>query len=643
MDNAGRARRALIVFWSLIALPLVLWLVPATRWAANGQARRAFGRIDWTTFGVASGDIEDGWWYADYYDRQPIGESRDARLVRASNVLGNERIDAAYPSARANWNDPQFLANYLLEASQWAPVRSVKGASEDLRKWIEDQKREHRTDWLRVRKVCDQGMRLEPDNAFFPALAAAACDGLDDQPGALAYLRRAGGCRQWNDHAAEITAIRRKVMLSQFGYRGWEGWSFLAVWPSSWAPDLHSLARDVAYLPFDATGIEARKDLIQIAELAYAADASSYYGSSSASGSGVIVAGLASSGANSSTPLSVRREAQLGQIHRMSVVLAPDSPGELEGRLREMLAATDFTSARNFADFHLPPGPYSDPGDVISIPITEYGIGAMILAAGLALLLLIGAAGLAMRLPKAWIPGAALPGVAAAFVAAGAAVSELRDPTAAAILAGYAVVYLVVGILSARSRWEEALIVGGILVPCLATFGIYELTVYDLDRDLYPYQITPVAFFSALALWRLATRRWSESRFLLVPQLGVLLFGLMSTFFLGPHTSPTKSLALIIGFGFLLLVLVAGLQRTSLAEAARQVRRYSYWPAALCALGFCGAVIWQTVADRHEMLLLRREESISPVIRSWARAHPDGLLAQMQQDDAHGVVHGGWP
>gem|GEM_PF-3720663 len=146
-----------------------------------------------------------------------------------------------------------------------------------------------------------------------------------------------------------------------------------------------------------------------------------------------------------------------------------------------------------------------------------------------------------------------------------------------------------------------------------------------------------------LLLAYLSVRSRKPSQFILIPQLAVLVFAVSSISIVGPFASPYLTLAKYVLLTSALLAVVASWQRVPFAEAARQIRRYTYWPAALAALAFSGCVIWQVHTDPQNLARLRQEESISGLVRTWAHNHPDGILALYKKQEATGTVPGGWP
>gem|GEM_PF-6922804 len=451
------------IFWLLfglcIAVPVGLWIAPGTRWAVDGQARKAFGRIDWTILGLRRDDAGDAWMTPDFYDRLPSGTGRDARLTRASNVMEHGRLDGMFAAAKQNWNDSLFLSAYLLKASFDAhtppPYVDPKwDDAKDLLTLNQAVREKNTSTWLNMIQACEEGMRLEPGNAFCPALAASLADATGDRPATIRYLAIAGRCPAWNDHAAELTAIYRRAMVREFGYLGWEAIEYLAVTPSAWRIDLLNFARSVARWPEDAAGIEARRNLIHVAELAYRSNGSFWGGLTAPSGAGLIAIGLADyGGLPHRGPRSVMREAVLEHLDQMSGILAPGGRAATDAQLREMVAATDFHEARNSGEYGLPPPLDEETGDSLSYAITTFGVGAMILTVMIALLLLIPVASLARRLPERWAPAAAMPALAAAAFG----ICQLpflfgHEPARFWTIAAFSLFYLLLSIVAARPR-----------------------------------------------------------------------------------------------------------------------------------------------------------------------------------------------
>lgn len=493
-----------------------------------------------------------------------------------------------------------------------------------------------------MRKACDQGMQLEPKNAFFPAVGAAVAAGAGDREAALGYLARAGECPAWDDHAADLTAVQRRTMLWQFGYKGWNAWQMLRVRPHLWRTDLTTLGVKVASFPIDEAGIQARSDLIHIAELAYEGDSSGFGDLSSASGAASIVKGLATYGPlNDNAKLWERRETQQRHISELSKLVSPKSVADTEQRLREVLAAGDFATLRANPAYDLPPDPYIETGDVIYHPITQYGVGAMVLAAFAAMIVLILVSQLLCRLPKAFLPPPALPGLASGlcfFACLPFLPWEEGDGQRIIVEIGLFYLLLAGMALHARLRWP-AFIAGAVLPPAMITY----LELNPVDRHDLGLAFVPAGLFIAFEVRHRTWRSDKPATFFLAPFFCATMFGLLAIPLLGPFTSYLNAIGAMALMLLTLYLLVAAWQVAPIAEAARQVRRYATGLAALAAVGFGGAVMWQTIADRYGMAALRQEESLSPVIRKWAREHPDDMLDNLKKEEEYGITHGGWP
>ena len=637
-----RSVRAAAAFWACLALLVLLWLLPATRWAVDGQSRRAFDRIDWPALGLKQDDSAVASMYPDFYDRPASGATRDAELSRAIDPVRSFKLGPIRSAASRHWDDALFLSAYLLVACERAPIPSQRLSRWHTREDIEKHRTRFRADWLKMRGVCDQGILLEPKNAFYPAVAAAVADATGDRKAAYAYLALAGACPTWNDHAADLTAILRRTRRLEFGCRGWDAWRILNIGPDLWKKDLNSLAVSVAAAPADEAGIQARRDLIHVAELAYKTDGSAYGDRSAAAGASAIVKGLATYGPpEDDDKLTVRRERLQQRVSELSRLVSPKAAETTERRLREILTAGDFAYLRNNPKYNLPPDTYQNSGDVISVPITEYGVGAMIVAALTALLVLILVSGIALRLPRAALPLPMMPGLAAGMCFfASLPFLGWREFDGLWIVAEIGVFYLLLGGLALFDRLRQPTWLAGTLLPPAA---LVYVVLHPVGGHSFELALVPIGLFVALLIRQRVRHGKGPSVFFLAPLLCVALLGLLSIPLLGPFLSVPGAVLAYVMTVLTLLVLIAAWQCSPLAEAARQARRYACGLAAFSALAFSGAVVWQVVADRHGLSILRQEESLSPVIRKCAREHPDAALSQLKEDDAKGITHNGWP
>ncbi|MFI5386221.1 MAG: hypothetical protein ACHQ50_08885 [Fimbriimonadales bacterium] len=638
----GPKERAKILLGICLGIPILLWLLPVTRWAVVSSFRRAFGTIDWQALGMKPSDGGDAWSMPDFYGERPAGSDREATLTWAANVAQMPKLTPALAAARLNPDDVLFQANYLLLACQWVPMTRGRAITRDNLEWNAKMRAEHHGDWLAMREACDQASRLEPGNAFFPVVAGAASNALGDRDASLRYLAEAGRRPDWNDHAGELTAIYRRTMLRAFGYRGWEGWGYLAVPSAPWWRDLFFFSVDIAKLPLDSAGIQARQDMIHVADLAYRTDQSSWGDQSSAYGASLIVAGLADYGTASIGDFNSKsREQMLGNLAEISRKLAPQNPAALDSHLKEMLAAFDFAGARGSEEFRLPPDPYEQPTDVVYIPYQAYGIGAMALA-GLASLLALMAVSFALgRLPERLLPVPARDGLAVTGLLAWM-IPLLRDgyPEWALVIGCFAGFFLLVGCVSLAPRLRKLAVVAGSLLPLPA---VLILSSSEFGPHWYELVVIPAVAFIILWIRQWFMRAKEPSTFPVAPLLLTLLFGWTAVLYLGPFPSVVKGTLAFSILAVTLVTIVASWQGAGVDEACRQIRAAGGWIGALASVCFAVCIVWQVDADRHQLELVRQEESISGVLRTWAHEHPDGLLAQMKSDEAKGITHGGWP
>lgn len=376
--------------------PVVMAVLPSTGWIVRGDCATLVGLTHWEPLGIrADDDIP----LPAYYDRAPTGLDRESKLTAYGYNVDRPDFTRKFAALDGHWDDADFLASFVLQACEWAPIsidlaKAPRAGYPEKTEQIDPKKRAKPQVWLNVRRVCDRATTLEPDNAFFPALSAAASDYLGDPSAAAASLVIAGRCMVWNDHSQELQGTFRSALLREFGYRGAAaslgGYGFDEVLPLRC---LRGIAAGISRLSFDTSGTGSRRAMFHVARLAYAA-AASYEGVEQ---SARLVNRVTWVGAARKMSQAEARRNLLAFLAETAKRIEPLDPKRLEASLREMIAAEDFRSAGHLGPvWEAPALDYSAPttaGDSWWAAMTEpqgagqnatqYTLAAFSVAAGL--------------------------------------------------------------------------------------------------------------------------------------------------------------------------------------------------------------------------------------------------------------------
>ncbi|HWA81826.1 MAG TPA: hypothetical protein VG820_00220 [Fimbriimonadaceae bacterium] len=628
-----RRKWKVAIFAICCAVPFLLSALPSTRWIVDCHLRATLGRIHVEALGFKQSDLREGW-AEDVYDQEPTGPDREARLTRFGYQLGRLDDQADYSTFKQNENDSLFVAAYVLRAShaEIPEPRIPPDNAEEVARHNREVAVKNRVAWHHLRVACEQGMRLEPDNAIYPAIGAAMAQALDDKQQILEFLARAGKCSRWEDHTGELTAIYRRAMRREFGYRGAYalGNVFAFALPSR---NLIRLAHGVAKWPMDPTGIEARRDILRFARVGYAAgDRPSDFGR--------IVSGLAAYGPAPRRPsLSVARHLCLANLHEISLAVAPNESASTEALVREMVAAGDFSSAHGASlDYDPLSDPYwTGPTDWWGMLTFPEGAGQNAFLYGSVLFASLVSGALLIALFSA---GRLLPSPASVtmpFVAASAA-SLIRlfdrwDGLEVAIAASFAAFYLACAWLVKAKRLEMAIFLAALLIPPIALFGLIELTIYDLDKELYHYLLFPICVYAGLFVAYLWRRRHKPSQFFLLPLTSILFAGLTGVAVIWNSFGESFPLGLVclILLAAIPMTAVASWQGVGYAEAARQLRRYAIGAFAAGCVAYAAFVGWLLAVDARRIEGMRAVASRGPIVRHWAHDHPLGILPEWEK------------
>lgn len=337
--------RPVIVICALCLLaPVVLALLPSTGWIVRGDCASLIGLTRWDKLGLKEDDDIPA---PAYYDRAPTGVDRESKLTALSYEFDKPDFTRKLSDLGSHWDDSDFLASFVLQACGWATIKvdSVKKISAgypERTEQIDPKKPLKAQIWSHVRKVCDRAATLEPDNAFFPVLSAAASDYLGDPSAAAASLAVANRRTVWNDHVQHLQLTFDRSLRREFGYRGpgaaWGGFMIQGI-PAIMC--LRGLAAATSRLPFDRVGIESRRAICHVAMLAYAASDSYPELEESAR----LVNRVAWFGVAKKMSQEEARRTLLASLSKTAKRIEPLTAKHLESSLREMIAAEDFRSA----------------------------------------------------------------------------------------------------------------------------------------------------------------------------------------------------------------------------------------------------------------------------------------------------------
>jgi hypothetical protein len=600
-----------------IAYPAVLAVVPSTRWAVVSRTRVALAEEDY------------GLGYDRYRDSMPVID-RDSELAALAGV-GTRRvtIDERYAAARRNWNDRLYVALFVAETSDEADIPSklaLPYPPSDPARWAlarEREVRRLRPVWKRLIEVCDQGSLIEPSNAFYPAMAAAAASALDRKEDAFGYLSVAGTRTQFDSHSMELESVYQRAAIRAFGYRGCE------VLPAgeheAWAEYLSFLAREVRRLPLDRAGLRARLDVLHVAHLIYRSASSDRELASVAAVvrilSGVVVA--------PDTGPGRAREEYLEGIARLAQTLDPSTPRPLEARMRQMIAAGDHVNIERMRDYPTAPAWEAVMGYTFMDSMGEYASMSSITFA--AALVALGVLAVCARFPIRFHRPSLLPFVAAAALSQGGIFTDRIGPDGSWYAVGFSAFYLAAGLVAMRKEALRYAIITSAIAPLVALIVLLNGTSPGSRTDIVGYLAVPVCafpLFIGLYAWR--ERRGTSTEFFLAPQLGAIALGigLIST-----TVEPASWPVLLTTFAVTLAIVltaVTAFQGVPVGDAAGQMRRYAYWPTAVAGL-WCGLALtgylWH---DASQLRMWRKQEASAVEARQWVRDHPDGLLHELR-------------
>jgi hypothetical protein len=608
--------------WTLFAIcmayPLVLAVVPATRWAVVSRLR------------VALADDEDsGLPYDTYIGTLPVSD-RESELAVLGQVGGREvDIDELYEATRRHWNDPLYLALFVSRACQEAkipPERVPLYVHPNEVQWLLDRSKTRiklRPIWERIVRVCDQGALVEPANAFYPAIAAAASKALARDDKALKYAAEAGSRRQFETHAAELTSIFERAAIKAFGYRGCD--SLPLADDVAWAPYLAFLGRAVSELGHDPRGIRARTDMLRVADHIYR-DARSDQELASLSGIVRVLTGVRTT-PGMSPPES--RHAYLAGVSGLARLVEPEAPKSPEARMREIIAAGDHANIERMRDYPTAPAWERVYDSTFLDSMPDYA--SMSLVSFLAALATLGIVSTLTRLPSRYLSPIALPFIAAAALSHTGVFMYRYEPDGLWSAVGFSAVYLGAGLLATQKRWAIYAIAAAAIAPAVALLMLLDGVPPPSRTDVLGYLAIPVGAFPVyvgIYAWR--ERRRTSSELFVVPQLAAFVLGIGLLTLLAPPTSWPLALSRFIVVVAIVFATASAVQGVPVADAARQMRRYSYWPTALAGLSCGAALTGYLVYDAGQLRQLRSAETSAVAARQWARDHPDGLLPELR-------------
>jgi len=332
-----------ILFGLCLAFPVVLACLPATGWIVKSDARVATGLSNRNFLGFKDSDAWDAVAAGDCFEKAPEGFNRESRLCAVGCDSNSIDLTASYDITRKNWKDVDFLAAYILRCSPyaWIPIHTPKKSDGGYPEAMDRSSplfRTQRETWIRMRDASDQGARLEPSNAFFPAVSAALSEALDERGRALENLEKCSYCPAWNDHAAQLTTTFRKVLLARFGYRGWAAIGNARV-EGRWIRQmLTALSDEISRMPLDYQGVRTRRHMLQVAAVSYEAAASF----EDVDLSSRMVNRIVWSGAAKQMTQAQARKAVLSHIHTISLLVSTGDPLQTAKGFTELVAAQDF-------------------------------------------------------------------------------------------------------------------------------------------------------------------------------------------------------------------------------------------------------------------------------------------------------------
>jgi hypothetical protein len=635
-----KKRIAWALFGLCLAFPFVLLFFPGTGWVVKNHLRTAFARPDWTQLGMKEDDGWEAMSLGDYYDRPPTGSDRDSRLTQFGYNF-NSHVENQFDLVKENWNDSLFLAIYTARASQFAyvpgrlPDPGSKYYNDALESMRKRQQLYHET-WLHVVEACEQGEKLEPRNGFFPAYAANFADALGLRDRTIQNLARSRGCTTWDDHAPEIRQIWKRVLLKQYGYRGRLALDLVdtTYWP--WVARLRPFAEHIANWP----SAQPRRDFLKLTILAYR-NAARYYEISSAAQ--LVNAALGCSYDDQEHLTRVeRRDKVLGLV----AAIGPDSESKtadgLPATLREMIASSDFGQARSKMEVENPVPERSwweEWFEPSSFPFNA--VPGIILTSTLFVLLFsIPALSMFRLLPERSGPPAGAPALAAAAACLLRLDWQNWNTRDLGIAGAFALFYLITARLSTSKRFGLPALISALIIPPVVLFMLYEAminpaTLEDSDSYLHAFLVFPVCLYTVLLGRHFYMRNREPSKFFLLPQLAVLALGISCPLLqVALFVSGKASFLHYIALFLIEVTTVAAWQYVSLAEAARQIRRYTYWVVAVVAFMLGMVIIWESIVDRKGISYLTDSGPSASEARQWAHEHPDGLLAEYRIEDA---------
>ena len=256
----NRLTYAYICYGASLAIVLAIALLPFSGWAFRNHL-----------------DVLTGGWQSstsDYY----AGNGEQIQPTRATygwTISGQFGLNGAkgYPleetfasyaqNAQAHPNDPAALA-HVIRQNFMAPYNVGGDLKLDPRFWTN-----YKLDQVRDISLSAalQGMKVDPDNAYFGSMAAILLDWKGRREDAYEALRKAAAAKRFDEYADREGRDRTQAIDSHWGYRGEKvrAVALSSILLPHWAVQKH-YAKELQSRPKTKENVQAQADMLRIAQ-----------------------------------------------------------------------------------------------------------------------------------------------------------------------------------------------------------------------------------------------------------------------------------------------------------------------------------------------------------------------------------------
>ena len=601
-----RSRALLVGMICCFAMPVVLAFLPSTAWFVRNSARVIPYYLEIRRVPDFPGNIDSDLTTA-YEWKYPIpadGPGFDLHLAYLLDENGDRaiKVEALRQWVLQNPHSGLLIAAYLGRASAvWRVGERSPGSGDTYVRYLkalvdaDELRQKNSRHWDEIVAIAKLGRSAEPENAAFPLYEAIYEFALGQEDQSLRTLHVAACCRSYSDYHAEINALLRQDVVRQWGYRGTEfvegaGQFFQRTPPKrEYAKEINATLNRDAIL-----------DLIRCSNLIYE------------NGRDELELLVALSFFSASLPAYPREYDDLAAqrdaiVEEASHVMDPSALGFAAEMGTVNTAANRIEQPkRQDADARRLTGP-----DMVSGYTYRAADAFMLL---LALTTVSALSFILAKLKWSGPPAASLP----ALVAAIAGYSDWHDCAPASgtsMLLPLAIAYAVLAVGAGFARFRKLSMILGVVVPVAFAFRSMDYDIHMIAGNGGPYEAIPLIFYLLLLgryWWRV--KKGSGATLLVFPTIALLL----GCVYIDHQFQPAATLFFcLIGP----ILLTAGWQSVSLAEASRQLLRVAPFVGICYGLLVSVFILLGVASDNHARAYFDAWRREAPSIRAWAHEH----------------------